>query len=158
MRRPEPGGGRAADRGSAVKPEARQGLPSCPLGACRGCTLWRRAVRFLGRKEGDGRDGGHGMGSASAAVVRCPCQRCAWSSGWACPPPVLASRTRTRHGSSGTIIIMTVRAESSSSRGKGGGAWCGARRAVPYCTCTASCLFMGWVAGCHSFGAFHALE
>ena len=44
-------GGRAADRGSAVKPEARQGLPSCRLGACRGLYLLGRAVRFLGRKE-----------------------------------------------------------------------------------------------------------
>lgn len=74
-----------------------------------------------------------------AALPHCPCQCCAWSSGWACPPPVLASRTRTRHGSSG--IIMRVRAEANMVR-------CTVCRTAPYCTCTTAAYGLG----CHSLG------
>jgi hypothetical protein len=77
------------------------------------------------------------MGSGSAIAAACPCQCCAWSSGWACPPAVLASRTRTRHGSSG--IIMRVRAEANMVR-------CTVRRTVPYRTVHVLLLLMGWAA------------
>jgi len=136
--------GRAADRGSAVKPEARQACPvALPSWGVPRLYLLGRAVRFLGRKEGTG----HGMGSAAVAsgagALRCPCQCCAWSSGWACPPLVLASRARTRHGSSG-IIMMRVRAEAQA-------------HGVPYRT--VHVLLLGlYGLGCHSFGAFHVLN
>ena len=98
---------RAADRGAAAAQLTRGATGLSSLGVPR-LYLLGRAVRFLGREEAWAVASGAGAGCVSAA-------RGAAGARAACPLlaslPVLASQTRTRHGSSGSGTIMRVPAE-----------------------------------------------